>query len=40
MPKPLKHLEEKPIEMIKSKGGDELEKQLMDIQRKLRELSY
>lgn len=38
----MRHSEEKPIEVeaIKTKGGDELEKQLMDIQRKLKELSY
>ncbi len=40
MPKPLKHLEVKPIEVAKTKGGDELEKQLADIQRRLKELSY
>jgi hypothetical protein len=37
-----RHSEEKPIEVeaIKTKGGDELEKQLMDIQRRLKQLSY
>jgi DNA-binding HxlR family transcriptional regulator len=37
-----RHTEEKPVEVetIKTKGGDELEKQLMDIQKRLKELSY
>jgi hypothetical protein len=37
-----RHSEERPVEVeaIKTKGGDELEKQLMDIQRKLKQLSY
>ena len=38
-PKPIRPLQEKPIE-IKSKGGDELERQLAEIQRRLKELSY
>lgn len=37
-----RHSEEKPaeVEAIKTKGSDELEKQLMDIQRRLKQLSY
>ena len=43
MPKPIKPMEEKqkPEEAeIKTKGGDELERQLMEIQRRLKDLSY
>jgi hypothetical protein len=43
IPKPLKHYEEKtsvPVEPVKGKGEDELERQLSEIQRKLKELSY